>query len=822
MKKIILLTSLLFSTWIYASSVITDSAFVHHQILNGIQNASYIFEGEVIHTQSYYNEAQNFIYTSNIIKVFQIWKTGEIVTLNTGEYVEVVTRGGRVENESWEITHELGFTLGQKGMFLCKPLIFESNPNSSVSSQFQFQLEDGLYFDYDYSKHYISTSFSDVNFECIESLYEFIDPNYVADCLGVFPNGFLQTQRYNEFTQVVNQRAASAINGDGTIIYTLENGHTVKRNNKSFFEFDIYLSTSAPNDVYFDISSIRLQYNHLAFGSNVVNNNRITVNPGVIISSLLDYSMPAPADLYYNIIGLGVNSTSNVQNRYKLTTTPEQLMHISIEVIDCDKLPDLKFVFHSDILQYTFYTYTSNASTLSSVNFAYIDADDEENAEMCKMSVQSIFPMVVNGGVGDIVTIKGNYFGSQSGHLRLRNANGGAVFTSFAYLDDYDIIEWVDTIIKFRVPSTTPYYHAMTSLAVPGSGPIFIVSNTFNSIITSQWLKIEYSLSNVSRSTLLGVQSKNRVNLAGIDMIDTKLGYVFEIGPLLRGNLFAFDCINESLEGWICATEVRWGIDTVNTTSASVMDDISTIRYGVTGTTATLGESRIHKDHCDDPNGTDIEYVTDIDIVMSNSTSHMPYWFYDFTRNIDQPAQTYDFMAAILHEMGHAVLHEHVNQPDDIMWYKTNLSNNIIPYWRRRVFFSTPNIDGGSKVVQDSKNVDYSSCLNNSHSIEPLVISNCSVPLSIKNVNIKSDFLLKIYPNPSEASINIEFDLERNTNISLELYTITGEIIFGIKTFDGVVGNNILNIDINNGYKGVLLGRLIIDNKILPFRLIRL
>ena len=93
-----LITFLLIQPRLFAGSVITDSTFLHNQIVNGIDNSSFIFEGEVVARKSYYNSEGNFIYTSNTVKIFQTWKGFNIEF--TPEKVEVITRGGSVGSTS--------------------------------------------------------------------------------------------------------------------------------------------------------------------------------------------------------------------------------------------------------------------------------------------------------------------------------------------------------------------------------------------------------------------------------------------------------------------------------------------------------------------------------------------------------------------------------------------------------------------------------------------------------------------------------------------------------------------------------------------------
>ena len=110
------------------SQVITDSAFVHHQIVTGVLQAPYIFEGEVLTTESYHSPNHDFIYTSNTVRVNHAWKENDKAPFKRAEIVEVITRGGTVGDNTLWITHQIGFVPGQKRMFLCSDASFPTNP----------------------------------------------------------------------------------------------------------------------------------------------------------------------------------------------------------------------------------------------------------------------------------------------------------------------------------------------------------------------------------------------------------------------------------------------------------------------------------------------------------------------------------------------------------------------------------------------------------------------------------------------------------------------------------------------------------------------
>ncbi len=230
MKNLALsILSFLFLAISAKSQVITDSAFVYNQIYNGVINSSYIFEGEVLSTECFYNPTNDYIYTSNSVQVNQSWKDKPGKELKKGDIVEVITRGGSVGDHTLWISHQIGFVPGQRGMFLCdyaSTLNYPSNPNSTTPNAEIFTLHDGLYFDYDYSQNYVSASYANVNFPCLRKLYEVLDPTYIADCLDVFPDALLYEQKYGEFEQMRDNLLLDVAGSGGILTYHIENAGT--------------------------------------------------------------------------------------------------------------------------------------------------------------------------------------------------------------------------------------------------------------------------------------------------------------------------------------------------------------------------------------------------------------------------------------------------------------------------------------------------------------------------------------------------------------------------------------------------------------------
>ena len=52
----------------------------------------------------------------------------------------------------------------------------------------------------------------------------------------------------------------------------------------------------------------------------------------------------------------------------------------------------------------------------------------------------------------------------------------------------------------------------------------------------------------------------------------------------------------------------------------------------------------------------------------------------------------------------------------------------------------------------------------------------CDTTLSV-NENYGRDFKIKLYPNPSNGNINLEYNLNNNENGVINIYDITGRLI---------------------------------------------
>lgn len=77
-----------------------------------IEKSTTVLEGKVVSQTSYWDETKTYIYTSNVVEVYKLFKG----KLNTDK-VEVITRGGIVGDRMERVTNMLELKIGETGVF---------------------------------------------------------------------------------------------------------------------------------------------------------------------------------------------------------------------------------------------------------------------------------------------------------------------------------------------------------------------------------------------------------------------------------------------------------------------------------------------------------------------------------------------------------------------------------------------------------------------------------------------------------------------------------------------------------------------------------
>ena len=181
------------------------------------------------------------------------------------------------------------------------------------------------------------------------------------------------------------------------------------------------------------------------------------------------------------------------------------------------------------------------------------------------------------------------------------------------------------------------------------------------------------------------------------------------------------------------------------------------------------------------PPGGRYSWVTDIDIKVARYTNLSPLTLKNWNYTNNPPAANeIDFYAAIIHEFGHSHSLSHIigMSPDTLdgrlMFPILNIGENIA----RRNIDATA-IAGGLFVLQHSTDTltALAGVLGSTAPTPMTHILNFDCIVNSTNDIIENITQVKLYPNPFNNLINIEYELLQSSEVTLQVYDITGKEI---------------------------------------------
>ncbi|MBX2891906.1 MAG: matrixin family metalloprotease [Saprospiraceae bacterium] len=285
-----------------------------------------VVEGKVVSTKGFGGEGGSAIYTSNIIEVSKVFK-GAI----QGNKVEIITLGGRVGQKVGLVSHGHTFEVGTKGIFFCRkasntqyPSLAQTpNPHYSITG-----VEGGfIAFFHDYANPKAADIFAAYN-DIPKDIYEKIiltarEPVKLLD-------GNSTSQDMNTPDSPDDQVAIS---------YTFENVYLSA--DLSRVTFDVYAKCSE-NGIRFGKSKIYIQYSSQVFGSNIATSGALTIGKGTIIQNSA-YSITTENQTSEKVEIDITSNFSSLTDSYAMTTLPEQLCHVELEIQDFGALANIGF-----------------------------------------------------------------------------------------------------------------------------------------------------------------------------------------------------------------------------------------------------------------------------------------------------------------------------------------------------------------------------------------------------------------------------------------------------------------------------------------------
>lgn len=792
---------------------------IPQSIADIINQSDCIFEGTVIRSDSYWGIQKRSIYTSHTLQVHKIFK-GDIICGT----IEVITEGGTVGDIRLDISHNLELVRGMKGIFACKGNTFNEVPLIDYYPETNSAVLEVLYSEQGYIEYFTdSVNKAAANlfyaFDSLAQVYNVVELytqlSYIdCEATNIIAPPSIPTQRQNNssvlpvnYTEIYskekqrisdlmsikwNNSASTHSTTTTTLTYNFENA-VITGTNPRYLEFDIYLNAD-DNSSYFDNAGIWVKYDTTVFGSNVVTNGKLIAQRGVMTNDVSSYVEPdslkgdESADVFRVVL---FGRVVGANNRYPITTTPNQAVHLKIEFANCKIVNSLSFTNLSSMQLNSYYADAPNSPSNTCSPFPNIIATDIEVSPTCIPVITDYSPKILNAGDGDILDIKGKYFGATRGigAVFLKNANNGGLTSTM--LDKRDSVLWSDTLIRVYVPSmkdtlTSQYFGTRNTPA--GSGIITIKINT-GDIITTSALSIPELTVRYAYTNYLTQFQKKKVSL--VDAFGASVGglggYVFKTKLSTNGRKVVGEAIND----WVCLTGVHFELgDTLTsawTKTSAVFDSVNVVQFGQLSP-GFLMQTRRWETACVTALGDPI--VLEIDIIIKDTSAY----FFETADTIALPAGKIDFYAGAIHEFGHGHCLGHSNNGGAIMYYVNFLGP--LPASIRAIHLNSDVscVMGGLSVISHSQNTPHN-CYG-SINMQLLTGVNCGTnPIEEPT---KHNLSFSIFPNPFDDILYIQAEKQQIIEDVL-IFDITGRLL--IKQ-TGVSGENV-EINLKHLPKGV-------------------
>ncbi len=679
------------------------------QTIKTINAADYIFEGEKIESRSYYNKDSSKIYTSTKVKVHTIYKGN----LNEGQIIELIGEGGRIGIDVRVSMHRPATGLRNPYILFCKKINTLPVPNEGYRLSVKVSYVNNLsYLVYGGGKGTAMHGFNDIGFRTRASLDSLLlkipGVTFLKKKVQTTPSLNLQQSKapsFEDFMAMQNKRAtiakanlnalrtqpkvklkaATATSSTVTptqLILTLTNDSIKTENGYQYYQFDV--TASANNSTtYYQNSIIRLNYDTIAFGSNIA-----TTSGALTLSRGTGFAATEYAVHQYNVnrsrINISLNDTAvnaTSGNRTPLTTSPIQLFRVKIKISNCAVKPNFIIAEQSFTSGLSWYNLSATANPHDGSNTIFYDSTTYINNltnSLCP-TISDFSPKKIHSGNNELLTITGTGFGTTQGNVLFKNADVRGD-TLLKGLDNVYVKPggWTDTKIEVYVPSiVTENSDINEPDPGAGSGTFKVVKANGAEAVTSTPLDIEYAFLNVGDGT-----TDNPFDILHLAKINCINGLVFTLDTSFQAYPDAVATVQKAANDWANVLGITVAIEKNATNQIVYANGASTPNkkviyfdrnYSGTAETSTIGNKV--------GSGSSSKYYrTDSDIRIA----HPDIKNWHFTTNDDLPAFKRDFYECITHEMGHAIGLNHDvdiatgNGTKEVMYYAVVYYGTVI------------------------------------------------------------------------------------------------------------------------------------------------
>ena len=275
--------------------------------------------------------------------------------------------------------------------------------------------------------------------------------------------------------------------------------------------------------------------------------------------------------------------------------------------------------------------------------YDFSDTVAEQPSVVMSTSITSFSPSGITAGMLEVLTIQGTDFGT-SGTVRFANCDDGGA----TYIDGHasEIISWSNTTIEVLVNARA------------GSGTVQVVGN-----------------GTATSSEILFISTAQHMQEFDGEMYQTRHadvdgngGYIWQMQTDFHNNSDARASCIRALDTWRCSSvRVFWELGSVTTTDEVANDGVNIIRFdnGDELDEGVLAAVWSHWDACISVEEGEVVvrfYVKNIDMFFDDDTN------WNYGPNSPVPGE-FDFESVALHEFGHAMQLNHVNNLTDPMYY---------------------------------------------------------------------------------------------------------------------------------------------------------
>ena len=298
--------------------------------------------------------------------------------------------------------------------------------------------------------------------------------------------------------------------------------------------------------------------------------------------------------------------------------------------------------------------------------------------------ISSFSPASLTAGTDAVLTINGSNFGATqgSGSIEFPNANSGGSSFVAANPADYVMLQWSDTQIQVRVPSTN-----VATGGVAGTGTFRVINSGGETGISLTALTVVYALSN------LGQGATNPPNRPRLVNDDGQGGYTLLYSVGFAGVTGAATSFERALASWACATRLRRVVGPGAGANTTALNSENIVRFESLGSN-TLATATSHYLGCSVNGGPTQFSLVETDYTFNDLSAIAGFsWNY----GTGTPSNTqYDFESVALHELGHGTQLNHIIAPTAVMHF--SISNGQ----SKRVLSAMSDIAAGKDVFDFS------------------------------------------------------------------------------------------------------------------------